>query len=136
MLKLMTSVFACLATSAAAQTPNLEAGGDLFLYFCAECHGKNGRQAGPLAEWLSVTPPDLARLSFRNGGSFPYKKVAERIDGRKPGTGHIDMPVFGFALEGGRAQAISMPSGQTMFVSEDMGNVIAYLLSLQVDKNE
>lgn len=65
MLKLMTSVFACLATSAAAQTPNLEAGGDLFLYFCAECHGKNGRQAGPTGRMALSDPARSCSPEFQ-----------------------------------------------------------------------
>ncbi|MEL7259096.1 MAG: c-type cytochrome, partial [Pseudomonadota bacterium] len=119
-----------LATSAGtamAQDANVKDGRDLFLYFCAECHGKDAASVGPMAEMLAIEPPDLTVLSERNAGEFPVEFVATQVDGRKPTEVHSFMPVFGSSLDTDQHVAIALPSGQPMLVSRHLADLMAYL---------
>src|SRR5689334_21615549 len=60
------------------------AGGDLFRFYCASCHGADGRGHGPVAASLRTTPPELTRLARRHGGSFPRADVALYLTGEEP----------------------------------------------------
>jgi len=64
---------------------------------CAVCHGKHGTGDSTMREILKMPPPDLTKLSERNGGIFPFERVLRVIDGRIPVEGHgsADMPVWG-----------------------------------------
>jgi mono/diheme cytochrome c family protein len=58
------SVLSCLllaaaAVAASADPAEVAVGQDLYEKLCAACHGPYGRGDGPLAENLSVQPPDL-----------------------------------------------------------------------------
>ena len=46
---------------------------------------------------MTKTAPNLATLSSRNGGVFPFKRVYEIIDGRQEMQAHgpRDMPIWG-----------------------------------------
>ena len=123
-----------LATSAGtaiAQDANVKDGRDLFLYFCAECHGKDAASVGPMAEMLAIEPPDLTGLSERNAGAFPIEFVATQVDGREPTDVHSFMPVFGQSLDTDQHVAIALPSGQPMLVSQHLADLIAYLQTVQ-----
>ena len=48
------------------------AGAELYAANCASCHGREGKGKGPMAQTLKVKPPDLTKLSKRNGGTFPF----------------------------------------------------------------
>lgn len=71
-------------------------GSRLFRTHCATCHGVDGRGAGPMANQLRRTPPDLTQFAARNGGVFPSERVHRIIDGRDvPSHGIGEMPVWG-----------------------------------------
>jgi len=74
-----------------------EMGADLYLRYCASCHGVSGTGDGPAAEAMRAPPTDLTRLAQRNGGRFPAGEVARTIDGRfdYPSHGSGEMPVWG-----------------------------------------
>jgi mono/diheme cytochrome c family protein len=70
----------------------------LFSAYCTVCHGWEGKGDGPMAKSLKVAPPDLSRISIRNGGKFPLEKIQRVISGEEPlakGHGTVDMPVWG-----------------------------------------
>ncbi len=71
-------------------------GQTLFMAQCAQCHGDDGRGAGPASLGLGAPPPSLTTLSQRNGGLFPRDYVLTMIDGLTR-QGHPDdaMPEFG-----------------------------------------
>jgi mono/diheme cytochrome c family protein len=73
-------------------------GQNLFLGYCASCHGPTGVGDGPMAAHLASTLPDLRTLAARNGGNFPREQIVEMIDGRsfRSVHGSTDMPVWGF----------------------------------------
>ena len=65
--------------------------------YCAACHGREGKGDGPVAPGLVKKPIDLTALASKNGGKFPYDKIARAIDGRETPRAHgtPDMPVWG-----------------------------------------
>jgi mono/diheme cytochrome c family protein len=70
----------------------------LYRDYCASCHGVEARGGGPVAQALNTPPPDLTRISARNGGTFPLDRVSRIISGydKAPGAhGSADMPVWG-----------------------------------------
>jgi len=44
---------------------------EMFGSYCAVCHGKDMKGAGPAASALKIPPPDLTALSRRHQGQFP-----------------------------------------------------------------
>jgi mono/diheme cytochrome c family protein len=101
-------VLAPIAFSAAAQitgpkTPVLIIpsmyGQDLFTFYCASCHGRDGQGRGPVAPALNVSPPDLTTLAVRHRGTFPKDFVESFVTGNRvpvvPAHGSKEMPVWG-----------------------------------------
>ncbi|WP_052254242.1 c-type cytochrome [Leisingera sp. ANG-S5] len=131
MLMRLATTLAIAAGPGWAQSHGVEEGRDLFLYFCAECHGKDAASLGPMAEMMALQPPDLTHLAARNYGEFPMAAVAKQIDGRQPVAAHGDMPMFGPTLDEDQFVTLALPSGQPMMVSRSLGNVITYLQSVQ-----
>jgi mono/diheme cytochrome c family protein len=80
------------------------AGRDLFTFYCASCHGVDGKGGGHVAPALKTRPPDLTTLAQRNGGTFPAAKVEEVIRGDQRAAaaahGSTDMPVWGPIFRG------------------------------------
>jgi mono/diheme cytochrome c family protein len=77
----------------------------IYMRYCAACHGRSMKGDGPVSPGLVKKPIDLTALSAKNGGGFPYDKVAAMIDGRQSTRVHgtPDMPVWGeiFAITAG-----------------------------------
>ena len=77
----------------------------IYMRYCAACHGRSLKGDGPVAPGLVNKPIDLTLLAAKNGGVFPFEKVAAMIDGRKTTRMHgtPDMPVWGevFAITAG-----------------------------------
>ena len=118
--------------AAAAQDADPEVGQHLFMTYCWQCHGDAATGNGPMAEVLSITTPDLTRLSARNDGVFPMELVARHIDGRAPLRAHGgEMPIFGPFFESDQHVALRLPSGQPMLAPFPLASVIVYLESLQ-----
>ena len=80
------------------------AGRDLFQFYCASCHGADGKGNGHAANALKVKPPDLTTLAQRNRGAFPVAKLEAFIrgEGRLSTSAHgsRDMPVWGPIFKG------------------------------------
>lgn len=75
------------------------AGRDLFEFYCATCHGRDGRGGGPVASALKTRPADLTTIAARNGGTFPRARVTGLVTGDDilgtPAHGSREMPVWG-----------------------------------------
>ena len=65
---------------AQASTGDISGAGE-FQRYCALCHGGDGRGAGPLtdADAMKKSAADLTQIAKRNGGIFPFSKVADTI---------------------------------------------------------
>lgn len=74
-------------------------GRDLFEFYCASCHGRDGHGSGPVAPALRVAPTDLTTIAARNAGTFPHARVESFVTGDQdhllPAHGSKDMPVWG-----------------------------------------
>ena len=102
------------------------AGGDLFRFYCASCHGREGKGDGPVASALSRRPPDLTTIARRSGGRFPADRVERFVTGdREPTMAHgsADMPVWGPIF-----QALDPQDRMNRIRIE---NVVAFIESIQ-----
>lgn len=83
-------------------TPSSSAydGEELYVAYCASCHGVTGAGDGPVAASLNTLPGDLRAIQAGNDGVFPRDEVIQLIDGRAYRTVHgtAQMPVWGFAF--------------------------------------
>jgi len=74
-------------------------GRDLFEFYCASCHGRDGKGGGPGAAALKVPPPDLTTIARRNGGVFPRSRIEAFVTGDEdrlpPAHGSKEMPIWG-----------------------------------------
>lgn len=117
-----------LAGPAGADTAT---GAALFADHCAVCHGGGLRGDGPMAAILTVTPPDLTRITERYGGAFPRSGIARRIDGRDPILSHGgDMPIFG-AVFTERSVAVAGADGQSILISPEAFALLEYIEAAQ-----
>jgi mono/diheme cytochrome c family protein len=93
-----------LVAAAHAQTPPLLTdslgGRDVYVAYCAPCHGLNADGQGAVAPALRVPPPDLTALARRNGGLYPRDRITAILAG--PGGpdvsaahGSTEMPIWG-----------------------------------------
>ena len=101
-------------------------GKEMYLQYCASCHGKEGKGDGPAASALKAPLPSLTTLAARNKGTFPDVRVARIIDGSDDLAAHgsRDMPTWGqvfHQMEG------SGPSTMKLRVA----NLTSYLKTLQ-----
>jgi mono/diheme cytochrome c family protein len=92
------ALLAFLAISASAADFSGYSGQDLYMRFCASCHGASGEGDGPVAPAVAKTVPDLTRLVQRQGGEFRDERLREIIDGRAVVVAHGTryMPVWGY----------------------------------------
>jgi len=64
-------------------------GKDLYMAYCASCHGVSGKEDGPAAAVLSGPLADLRTLAQRNKGKFPLAEVENVIlTGQSARGGH------------------------------------------------
>jgi len=103
-------------------------GGDLFQFYCATCHGRDGKGGGPVAAALKIPPPDLTRLAQRSGGTFPRERVEAFVtnDGTQLTASHgsAEMPVWGPVFRG-------LDPSDTLATIR-IANVVEYLRSIQL----
>jgi Cytochrome C oxidase, cbb3-type, subunit III len=84
-------------TGWAADQQSIVRGRELYLRYCAACHGNDADGRGPVAEDLKESPSDLRYLGERYGRPLPTPTIARFIDGRQDVAAHgpRDMPVWG-----------------------------------------
>jgi mono/diheme cytochrome c family protein len=102
-------------------------GHDLFEFYCATCHGRDGKGGGPVVSALKTPPPDLTLLARRHGGAFPRQRVEAFVtnDGGVLATAHgtSEMPVWGPVFRG-------LDPSDTL-TKVRISNVVDYLDSIQ-----
>jgi len=109
-------------------TPTSPASGkDMFVAYCAVCHGTDAKGGGPAAAALKTPPRNLTQLAAKSGGKFPEIRVYGVIRGdvEAPAAhGSKNMPVWGNVF-----QSMSHDNGAGM--QQRVTNLTAYIKSLQ-----
>lgn len=107
------------------QRARLMTGRELYLAYCASCHGLEGRGDGPAAEALRMRPTDLTELAQKYGGQFPSIRVQRLLGGFEglPAHGGKRMPVWGPVF-----LPLSPAEGEAAALT---GRLLKYLESIQ-----
>lgn len=102
-------------------------GHDMFVTYCATCHGVDGKGDGPAASALKKTPADLTYLTKKYGGVFPETHAASVIRGEAGVSAHgsREMPIWG-------ALFYQASGGQNSEVQQRVSNLVEYLKTIQV----
>ena len=103
-------------------------GKQMYVNYCAPCHGVEGKGSGPAAAALNRKPANLAALSRNNGGKFPSTHFASvlQFGAANPSHGTAEMPVWGPML-GSVNTATNDASVRALRIS----NLSRYLESIQ-----
>lgn len=130
-MRAMLAVILILSSTAmTALAQDSETGEELYLRYCATCHGLTGEGDGPMAAMLLVPPSNLTSMTERYG-EFPLLRVITRIDGRDPLVSHgSDMPVWGWFFEGD-GMAVKTDAGQPIMTTAPIVALVEYLRDLQ-----
>ncbi len=110
-----------------SRTP-ASSGKQMYVSYCAPCHGVDGRGQGPVASALKKQPADLALLSKNNGGKFPSAHIMSvlKFGADNPSHGTAQMPVWGPML--GQMDAINAENNVSLL---RISNLSQYLQTLQ-----
>jgi len=127
----------CLAQEQASkpvvkQTPIKQtspaSGKEMFIAYCAPCHGADGKGNGPAAPSMKAAPTDLTQMAKKNGGKFPANSLASTLKfggGASAGAhGSADMPVWGPLFQ-------SLDRFHDTSVQQRVSNLINYIESIQ-----
>ena len=108
-------------------TPTSAASGkQMFVQYCAACHGTDGRGNGPAAPAMKALPTDLTQLAKKNAGKYPSNQVAATLkfgSGAGP-HGSADMPVWGPLFQ-------SLDKYHDGAVQQRVSNLVGYIETLQ-----
>jgi mono/diheme cytochrome c family protein len=107
----------------------LHSGTDLYVRYCASCHGLRGEGDGPVAPFFKLQPPDLTRIAQRRGGKFPREEMRKIIDGRTILAAHgtRNMPVWGLEF----AAALDGSSPSEVEAGTLVSRLVEYLRAIQ-----
>ncbi len=102
-------------------------GRELFLSYCAICHGENADGKGSMAGLLSTPPLDLRKIAQRRNGQFPEDEIARIIATaeRVPGHSLGEMPAWWETFK--KAEHIDDPA----VVRQKIEHIVAYLKTIQ-----
>ena len=103
-------------------------GKQMYVNYCAPCHGVDGRGQGPVAAALKKQPANLALLSKNNGGRFPSTHVMSVLEfgAANSSHGNAQMPVWGPML--GHMDSTNAENNVSLL---RISNLSQYLQSLQ-----
>lgn len=125
-----------MSSSAQEQKPEIQhvppattspaSGREMFMNYCAACHGQDAKGNGPAAAALKQAPANLTELAQENGGKFPDMKVTAVLRGEAKVAAHgsQEMPVWGPVFW-------RMSQGHAAEVQQRIANLIRYLKSMQ-----
>jgi mono/diheme cytochrome c family protein len=103
-------------------------GREMYVSYCAACHGVDSKGNGPAAASLKVAPTDLTQLAARDKGKFPAAEVYTAIKGdpEMPTAAHgsTNMPVWGTIFN-------SMNQHSDSVVHLRIANLVRYIEGIQ-----
>ena len=120
-------IFSFIGGTLAAQdtVPSPVSGKEMFLAYCAVCHGVDGKGQGPVASALKRRPTDLTMLAQKNRGKFPGAEITKELKSLAQAPhGSQEMPIWGtfFSDLSPKSEAIG-----TLRIT----NIVTYIRSLQ-----
>jgi len=97
----------------AAAMTSPSSGKEMFMSYCASCHGKDAKGDGPAAAALKQLPANLTELAKLNGGKYPADEVTSILRGQKKLMAHGDqeMPIWGpvfWRISQGKEEIVQM----------------------------
>ena len=107
-------------------------GREMYVAYCAVCHGATAKGDGPAAPALKERPTDLTMLSARNGRKYPETRVKYLLTGYQPLSSNdsAKMPDWCRAFR-------SLDKQNPLLVEMRAHNLANYVKMLQVpDSNE
>lgn len=112
---------------------SLDLGRRDFDTYCASCHGVSGKGDGTIAEFLTITAPDLTQLSRMSAGKFPRDRLREVIDGRAEVRIHgpRDMPVWGDWFDVEARDPDTDSETRAIIVRDRIESLLNYIETLQ-----
>jgi mono/diheme cytochrome c family protein len=102
-------------------------GKEMYVQYCAPCHGADGKGNGPAAPAMKVPPSDLTQLSKKHDGKYPASYVGGILKfGGGPNASHgsADMPVWGPLFQ-------SLDKYHESAVQQRISNLVSYIETLQ-----
>ena len=133
-----------IAANTCVWAQDVENGRIEFLSKCAECHGADGKGAGPTSRKLKMRPADLTLLAKQNNGVFSADAIAETIDGRRAVKPHrgTEMPIWGCrhgpppsprkAYQPKPIDTLlDIPCDPEVVIRKRIGDIVAYLSRIQ-----
>ena len=101
-------------------------GQEMYVQYCAPCHGVDAKGNGPAAPALKSAPTDLTQLTKTHGGKYPDDMLAATLKfGDGPGAhGSADMPVWGPLFQ-------SLDKYHDTSVQQRISNLVKYIQTLQ-----
>ncbi len=129
---LVTAIALGFPMSAMAQDADI--GRNMYMQYCATCHGVDAIGDGPLTELMMEKPGDLTQLSAENEaepGEFPMLHIIHVIDGRTGIRAHGgSMPTYGEVF-----MSEAAGHGTTGSVLETRGRILSLALYLESIQN-
>jgi len=103
---------------------SLDSGKQMFIHYCAACHGPSGKGDGPAAAAFKKAPRDLTKLTRDNGGKYPAMHVTATLSLDECCVhGSKVMPVWGPLLS-----SVSANEGEKQL---RISNLVKYIETLQ-----
>lgn len=114
-----------------AEDVRVSEGQELFMRYCASCHGMNAKGDGPASEAMVPPPTNLTTLAQRWGKPLTKSSLAEFIDGRRDVRAHgtSEMPVWGTRL----TDPVPPSTAGGEPAAENIALLLDYLETLQVE---
>lgn len=133
---LLVAAGLCLAQQPAAGKPEVKktpikqtsaaSGKEMFVEYCAPCHGTEGKGNGPAAPAMKTPASDLTQLAKTHAGKYPADFVASTLRfGSGPAAhGSADMPVWGPLFH-------SLDKHHDSAVQQRISNLVKHIETLQ-----
>jgi hypothetical protein len=128
--RLLLCVFASMFMGTCrADQAAVHSGAELYMEFCASCHGANGTGNGPVAPSLRKKVPDVTLFAKRRGGIFSAEELHRIIDGRTMPRAHgsAEMPIWGREFYGFEGEDAT----RRRRVAELIDQLVEYVRSIQ-----
>ncbi len=117
-------------TAASEPRSPIAQGEELYISYCAICHGKEGKGDGSMAEMLTAIPANLTTIAMRRDGTYPNEEIYKIIDGQIELAGHgtSEMPIWGATFR----ESEQLESREE--VEQRINSLVAYLETIQAEE--